>query len=260
MSGRNAGIATRWKCVVAYDGTEYSGWQSQPNGLAVQDFIERRLKQLFVVPVRICGAGRTDAGVHAEGQVFHFNAYWPHDPDKLLRALRCGYPDSIQVRSIEAVGDGFHAHQSATGKRYRYQLYEGYADPFRTRYVWSLGRRTLDVERMNAAAACLLGRHDFTAFAANRGDGRDPDSVKDLRVLHVERVGDLVVLVTEASGYMYKMVRSLCGCLVDVGIGKLPVEAVAQILQARTRTNLVQTAPASGLILEKVYYANTPVG
>lgn len=251
----------RWKAWVAYDGTEYHGWQSQPNGMGVQDFIERRLEQLFEQPVRLIGSGRTDAGVHAEAQVFHFDGDWDHGPEVLLKALRTGYPDSIQVWQIEPAEPGFHAHMSATGKHYRYQFYEGWANPFQTRYVWSLGNWRLDIEKMNRAARSLIGTHDFSAFGANRGDGKPPDCLKELRSLEVKRVeGPLIHLTTSGSGYMYKMVRSLAGCLRDVGIGKLPVDAVGEILESRTRTNVVKTAPAKGLVLERVEYGSIGEG
>ena len=131
----------RWKCTVAYDGTQFEGWQSQPGGNTVQDFIERRLSVLFKQRVVIHGSGRTDSGVHARGQVFHFDGDWPHGPEALLKALRVGYPDAIQVYRAEVVGADFHARFSATNKRYVYQFHEGYADPFHTRWYWSTGQR-----------------------------------------------------------------------------------------------------------------------
>ena len=244
----------RWKCTVAYDGTDFEGWQAQRSGHTIQQFLERRLSFLFERPARIHGAGRTDAGVHAVGQVFHVDGDWAHGPEILLKALRSGFPDSIQVMAAEVVADDFHARFSATGKRYVYRFFEGYAPPFETRYCLSLGQRRLDLERMNEAAARLLGRHDFSAFAANRRDDSEENPVKELRRLEVRRDGPRLTLVTEGSGYLYKMVRSLAGCLLDVGTGKLGPEAVAQILASRTRTAIVCTAPARGLTLERVDY------
>lgn len=244
----------RWKCEAAYDGTEYAGWQSQPSGHAVQDFIERRLAVIFGRPVRIHGAGRTDSGVHARGQVFHFDADWPHGAARLLVALRVGYPRSLQIVSVERVGDSFHARFSAVGKRYRYAYYAGHASPFEYRYCWSLGRRRPDVEAMNRGAAHLIGEHDFSAFGANPRDGRRESPVKTLHKLEVTKDGRRIFLETEGSGYLYRMVRSLAGCLLDVGIGKLRPEQVGEILASRQRTSLVATAPAEGLSLEKVFY------
>jgi tRNA pseudouridine38-40 synthase len=244
----------RWKCEAAYDGTEYAGWQSQPNGNAVQDFIERRLAVIFERPVRIHGAGRTDSGVHARGQVFHFDGDWPHGAARLLVALRVGFPRSLQIVSIERVDESFHARLSAVGKRYRYAFYTGHASPFEYRYYWSIGRRRPDIEAMNRGAAHLIGEHDFSAFGANPRDGRRESPVKTLSKLEVTQEGPRIFLETEGSGYLYRMVRSLAGCLLDVGIGKLRPEQVEEILTSRHRTSLVATAPADGLSLEKVFY------
>ncbi len=244
----------RWKCTVAYDGTDFAGWQSQACGNTVQDHIERRLAFLFKGPVRIHGAGRTDAGVHATGQVFHFDGGWRHGAEALAEALRVGFPKSIQVTSAAETTPDFHARFSATGKFYTYSFFEGFAPPMETRYRWSMGRRRLDVGAMNAAAARLVGRHDFSAFGANPRDNRTEDAVKDLRRLEVLRDGPRVELVTEGSGYLYRMVRSLAGCLVDVGTGKLTPDEVAEILAGRIRTNRVVTAPPEGLCLREVFY------
>ncbi len=244
----------RWKCTVAYDGTQFEGWQSQPSGNTIQDFIENRLRVLFNRRVPIHGSGRTDSGVHARGQVFHFDGDWAHGSEALLKALRTGYPDAIQVYRAEVVDDDFHARFSAVGKRYVYQFLEGHADPFLTRWHWSTGNRRLDVDRMNAGAAYLTGKYDFSAFTANPRDNREDDPVKDLRVLRVESEGPRVRLVAEADGFLFRMVRSLAGCLFDVGTGKLEPEAVAEIRDSRTRTNVVQTAPPEGLFLDEVWY------
>src|SRR5687768_16515915 len=121
---------TRWKCICAYDGSSFSGWQSQAGGRAIQDVIEARLEQIFKTPLRIHGSGRTDAGVHAHGQVFHFDATWRHEKEKLLAAFRVGLPASIQIKSMTAVASSFHARFDATGKRYDYHIHLGDADPF----------------------------------------------------------------------------------------------------------------------------------
>jgi tRNA pseudouridine38-40 synthase len=247
----------RWKCTVAYDGTAYEGWQAQPSGNTVQDNLERRLAELFERRVVIHGSGRTDSGVHARGQVFHFDGAWNHGEETLLKALRTGYPDSIQVISAEVVDDRFHARLSAKNKRYVYQFYEGYAPPFMTRWHWSLGHRRLDLARLNEAGSRLLGKNDFSAFTANPKDDREEDPVKELRVLEAERTGDQVILVAEADSFLFRMVRSLAGFLVDVGTGKLEVESATSILESRRRTNRVKTAPPEGLFLDRVDYADS---
>lgn len=248
----------RWRATVAYDGTSFQGWQSQVSGQAVQDFLEVRLAEIAGVPIRIHGAGRTDAGVHADAQVFHFDHEWEHGPEKLLRALRIGLPEGILVSSVGRASDDFHARHSAVGKRYVYRFYEGWAPPRELRFVHSLRHLRLDVDAMNAAAETLVGTHDFTAFGASRsGAGIDENPVKELRRLDVFRDGPHVTLTTEASGYLYKMVRSLAGCLQAVGTGRLPVDEVVAIRDSRVRTYRVPTAPARGLTLEAVFYPDS---
>lgn len=242
----------RWKCTCAYDGTTFAGWQSQAGGMAIQDVIEARLAQIFKAAVRIHGSGRTDAGVHAREQVFHFDAVWKHDPAKLLAALRSGLPPAIQVRTVRAVGRDFHARFSATGKRYEYHVHLGDADPFARPYCWPVFR-PLDLNAMQEAAAVLRGKHDFRAFTALNGPERE-DTVRDVWRLDVLRRGRRVRITAEANGFMYKMVRSLAGVLVAVGEGRLTVAHVRDLLRLGERTPLVHTAPPQGLFLVKVLY------
>jgi tRNA pseudouridine38-40 synthase len=242
----------RWKCVCAYDGTRFAGWQSQTGGKAIQDVIERRLGEILKAPTRIHGSGRTDAGVHATGQVFHFDATWRHGTDKLLAAFRVGLPGTIQIKSVRPVASTFHARFDATGKRYVYRIHLGDADPFTRPFCWTVFR-PLNVEAMKAAAERLLGRHDFRAFTALNGPERE-DTVRDLRRLDVVRRGRLIRVTAEADGFLYKMVRSLVGVLQTVGEGKLSVADVGPILKSRERTAAVHTAPAQGLFLTNVFY------
>jgi len=247
----SAGVR-RWKCVCAYDGTSFAGWQSQAGGRAIQDVIEARVAQIFKKRLRIHGSGRTDAGVHAHGQVFHFDAEWPHATEKLLAAFRVGLPSSIQIKSIVPVPPEFHARFDATGKRYDYHVHLGDADPFTRPYCWVVFK-PLDVAAMQAAAASLCGRHDFRAFTALNGPERE-DTVRDLRRLIVVRRGRRLRITAEADGFLYKMVRSLAGVLVAVGEGKLTPGDVRSLLHSRSRVPAVQTAPPQGLFLTKVFY------
>ena len=251
LASKPAGVR-RWKCICAYDGTTFAGWQSQAGGTAIQDVIEARLAQIFKAPLRIHGSGRTDSGVHARAQVFHFDATWPHATEKLLAAFRVGLPAAIQIKSIGAVAATFHARFDATGKRYDYFVHLGDADPFTRPYCWTFFR-PLDVSAMQAAAEILRGRHDFRAFTALNGPERE-DTVRELRRLDIVRRGRRVHITAEADGFLYKMVRSLAGVLVSVGEGKLTPADVRRILQSRERTAAVQTAPARGLFLTKVFY------
>ena len=236
----------------AYDGTEFAGWQSQAGGRGIQDVIEARLAEIFKAPLRIHGSGRTDAGVHAHGQVFHFDAEWRHERAKLLAAFRIGLPRSIQIKSVRAVAPEFHARFDATGKRYVYDLHLGDADPFARPYCWSVFK-PLDVGAMQAAAEVLRGKHDFRAFTALNGPEKE-DTVRELRRLDVVRRGRKIRITAEADGFLYKMVRSLVGLLVSVGEGKLPVAAVREILRSRECTAAVRTAPPQGLFLVQVFY------
>lgn len=253
MSSSQPSTPTRWKCVCAYDGGQFAGWQSQPSADSVQDVIEAQLRAIFGREIRIHGSGRTDAGVHALGQVFHFDAAWRHGPEKLLAALRTRLPPGIQIKSIRAAPADFHARFQASGKRYVYHLHLGDADPFTRPYCWPFFR-PLDVRAMQTAAAALQGRHDFRAFTALNGPAR-ADTRRHLRRLDVRRQGRWIRITAEADGFLYKMVRSLVGVLVSAGEGKLSTTQVREILHSRRRTAIVQTAPPQGLFLMKVFYA-----
>jgi tRNA pseudouridine38-40 synthase len=241
----------RWKCLCAYDGATFAGWQSQAGGTAIQDVIEARLRAIFGGPVRIHGSGRTDAGVHARAQVFHFDAAWRHGPAKLVAALRGGLPASIQITSIRAVAADFHARFSATGKTYTYDLVLGDADPFTRPYCWMVFR-PLQLTAMVTAARALRGRHDFQAFAAENGS--TGDTVRHLRRLDIKQRGRRVRITAEADGFLYKMVRSLVGALVAVGEGKLTPGQLRALLEGRRRTAVILTAPPQGLFLRRVQY------
>jgi tRNA pseudouridine38-40 synthase len=244
--------SARWKCICAYDGGPFAGWQSQAGGDSVQDRIEVRLAEIFRKQVRIHGSGRTDAGVHAIGQVFHFDAEWKHGADKLLAALRSGLPASIQVKSLRVARENFHARFQATRKRYEYRVHMGDADPFVRPYCWPV-YRSLNVEAMRATAAILRGQHDFRPFTVLNGPVRE-DTVRTLSRLDIVQKGKLVRIIAEADGFLYKMVRSLVGVLVAVGENRLTVDRVREILLGGTRSAEVQTAPPQGLFLMKVFY------
>ena len=244
----------RWRCTCAYDGSGYAGWQSQTSRDTVQDVIEARLREICQRPIRIHGSGRTDAGVHANGQVFHFDAAWRHTAQKFQTALRAGLPPTIQIKSIATIKADFHARYSARGKRYSYRIYEGAADPFQQAFVLSRERlRRLDRDRMRAAAKILVGRHDFRPFAADNGAELE-DPVRDLNRLEIAGSGRSLKLIFEANGFLYKMVRSITGALLAVGEGRLEVEAIRSLLASGLRTEAVETAPPQGLFLERVFY------
>jgi len=246
---------TRLKCICAYDGGEFSGWQSQPGGAAVQDVLEARLAAVLGVHARIHGSGRTDGGAHASGQVFHFDAAWPHGAEKLAAALRHRLHRAIQIVSIRAAAPGFHARFSARGKVYSYHVHLGDADPFTRPFCWAI-LKPLDLAAVRASAAILEGRHDFKAFSALNGSepGDNADTVRSLRRLEVHVRGRSVRVVAEADGFLYKMVRRLAGALVASGEGKLNPGYIRNFLSSGVRTARIETAPAQGLFLRRVLY------
>jgi tRNA pseudouridine38-40 synthase len=248
------GPVQRWRCICAYDGTEYAGWQKQPTKDSVQDAIEEALAAIFQAPVRTIGAGRTDAGVHAKGQVFHFDWNWKHGECKLLQALRSKLPNDISPRSIKPVLSSFHVLRSAWGKCYRYRAIEGWAMPEDERFCISLKNQSIDVNAMRSAAKCFVGKHDFSAFAASRGKGEQENPVKEIWKFDIQKKRKELQFVVEGSGFLYKMVRSMVGGLFEVGRGKIEVKLIKELLKSRKRTEVVVSAPAKGLCLEKVYY------
>jgi tRNA pseudouridine38-40 synthase len=245
----------RWRCVCAYDGGGFAGWQSQPAGDSVQDAVEARLADVLGAPTRTHASGRTDAGVHAHAQVFHFDAEWRHGAQKLAAALRHRLPAAIQIVSVREAPANFHARFSAKGKVYEYRIQLGDADPFTRPYSWTV-RKPLDLAAMRRSASVLRGRHDFGAFSAVNGaePGDKAGTVRDLRRLEVRARGRSVRIVAEADGFLYKMVRGLVGALVASGEGKLDPKEIKALLASGVRTARVQTAPPQGLFLRRVLY------
>ncbi len=244
----------RWKCICAYDGTDFEGWQRQPHGNTVQNCLEKALSEIFSNPILTHGSGRTDAGVHAKGQCFHFDADWPHGSKKLIHALHARLPGSIQIQSVRTTGSHFHARFSVKRKRYRYRFLMGRAAPEDDRYVWARPDIPLDLELMTQAANYLIGTHDFTAYSARPSKDDDPNPVKTLYKLYLQQRGKQLTLVVEGSGFLYKMVRSIAGALYAVGRNRLTPEDMEEMLRSGQRTHRITTAPARGLWLDRVFY------
>ncbi len=247
-------MPTRYKIKIAYDGTNYSGWQVQPKHRSVQGEIERLVAEMANEKhVRVESSGRTDAGVHAREQVAHFDLQNPAEPRYFLRGLNAQLDRDIRILAMERVPEEFHARFSAVGKEYRYFIYNGRIVPPTKRLYCLQEGRPLDVERMRRAAALLVGEHDFAPFSAN--PNREIDgTVRTVNSLHVRKHGANLTLEVQGNGFLYKMVRSLAGFLVRVGMGTLEPEAVHEILAHGKRTALVPTAQAQGLFLWKVFY------
>lgn len=243
------------KLVVQYDGTAYAGFQRQQNRPTVQAELERALTICCQEPVRVTGAGRTDAGAHARGQVVNFFTRARIPTDRFPWALAALLPPDIVAVAAEEVDPSFHARYAARGKVYSYSFWiSPFPSPFWRRYALHL-RDPLDREAMERAAAYLVGRHDFRAF---RGTGASTRStVRTLRRLAVEpgrEAPALLRLVAEADGFLYRMVRTLAGTLVEVGRGRFPPEQVVTALETGDRALAGPTLPSHGLCLEQVLY------
>lgn len=242
----------RWKCSCSYDGTDFTGWQTQSGGGSVQNAICEALAEIFKTEVGIYGSGRTDAGVHAMEQVFHFDFDWPHGPVAMLRAMRSRFPEQISPLYVELVEDDFHARFSARSKLYQYRLYQGNPSPIDYRYCWPL-RESLDLQAIASAIPLFEGKLDFAAFAANRGIEYE-STTRHLTRAEMTMDDCLILFRFEADGFMYKMVRSLVGTLINIGLGRLSEADLAELLDSGKRSPFVYAAPAKGLFLEKVYY------
>jgi tRNA pseudouridine38-40 synthase len=237
---------------LAYDGTDFAGWQVQPGARTVQGMIEEAFARITGGAHRIHGASRTDAGVHAELQVASVPTLHPIDLDRLHRGLEALTPPDLAVLSVREVPASFHARHSARGKTYRYLLWNApLPSPFERRWAWHI-RHALDVAAMRQAATHLLGIHDFSSFRAAGCASRSP--VRELRRIDVSAEGPAVSVEVEGSSFLRGMVRNLVGTLVEVGRGKRPASATASILEARTRSAAGETAPARGLRLAEIRY------
>jgi tRNA pseudouridine38-40 synthase len=244
----------RYKLTIAYDGTDYAGWQIQPGEKAIQEEIERAVRTLTGEEIRIHHSGRTDAGVHARGQVAHADL----EQTVVLRRFQTGLnallPPDVRVMRIEKAAADFHARFSAIGKEYRYFIWNGPAVPPELRLYRLHERRPLDIKAMKNAAAMLTGTHDFAAFTANpkRETGGTVKTVSRISVTR-SREGDVCIRV-EGKGFLYKMVRSIAGLLLRIGTGELKPADAARLLTAKQRTHEVPTAKALGLFLWRVDY------
>lgn len=245
-------MMTTFKLVLEYDGTRYSGWQRQLNASTVQAAVEAALAAISQTRLTVVGAGRTDAGVHALGQVASFKTDRGLSPREWLRALNAHLPSDISALSVDAVPEHFHARYSATGKLYEYHILNRSerAALLRER-AWSV-YQPLNVAAMADAAAVLLGSHDFSSFETAPTDNDNPHCRMQQSALR--RQGDLIVCSFYADRFLKQMVRSLVGTLVDVGRGKRSASDMDTILKARSRPAAGRTAPPHGLYLVRVDY------
>lgn len=246
------------RLVIAYDGTDFHGWQRQPKLPTVQGLLEKKIRETIGQRVALHGSGRTDAGVHASGQVANFETECRVPCSNLRNALNHALPPGVRVRRVDEAPQDFHARYSARAKTYRYRIYQGkVCPPFLWRFAYQVAA-PLKVASMSRAAAAIIGKHDFTSFAASGGvdDAADRSKVREIFSSSIFWKPRLRLLTFEVrgSGFLHHMVRNLAGTLIEIGSGKRAVEDMGRILEARDRRMAGPTAPANGLCLVRVEY------
>ena len=242
----------RWALGVEYDGSRYHGWQAQQGVATVQETLERALSKVADHPLRVVCAGRTDTGVHATGQVVHFDSDAPRTARSWVLGTNVNLPPDVNVNWAQPVPDTFHARFSAISRSYRYLILDRFARSaiWRDRAVWT--HRPLDAGRMQAAARPLLGSHDFSSFRALGCQAKSP--VRTITRLQVSREAEFVTIEVDADAFLQHMVRNLAGVLMAIGRGDRPVAWAAEVLAFRDRTLGGVTAPPQGLYLVRVGY------
>ncbi|CAA7017118.1 unnamed protein product [Microthlaspi erraticum] len=251
----------KWRLVIAYDGTKFAGWQYQESPPTIQSLLEKALTQITKIrrkELLLVGAGRTDAGVHAWGQVAHFVTPFNYTSlDSIHAALNGLLPEDIRVREVSAAVPEFHARFSCRSKVYRYQIYsDTFMDPFQRHWAYHCAYK-LNADKMREAAQRFVGKHDFSAFAnATREDGA-PDPLKTISRFDVTQMGSLLQLEVEGSGFMYRQVRNMVALLIQVGKEALDSDIVPMILETKDRRELAKyalPAPPHGLCLVSIKY------
>jgi tRNA pseudouridine38-40 synthase len=246
-------MARRLKLIVAYDGAPFAGWQSQSHRNTVQDHLERAFERIAGTSVRVHGAGRTDAGVHALAQCAHADVTKILPPTRWTEALNALLPPAIRVVRCQYVSKNFHARLSAKGKIYRYRIWcAPILPPFEYRRAWHIPR-PLDLKILQKAAKHFLGTHDFAAFAANRGKPEE-STIRTINSVRVWQKGPCVTIEFDGDGFLYKMVRLIVGSLVKCALGKMYVEDLVVWLDSGRATSPRLGAPAEGLFLVRVRY------
>lgn len=244
------------KLQIAYDGTEYLGWQKTKMGPSIEAALEEALQKILRHEVTLQAASRTDAGVHAAGQIVNFFTQKNLPLEKLKHSLNCVLPRDIAVDMIEQARDTFHPTLDCIGKEYHYQLCYGQVQhPFQRFYSWHYPY-PLDLQKIRETIPLLLGKHDFSAFCNAKKNSTYDHHIRDLEtILLVEEPQDCLRFIIRGNNFLYKMVRNLIGTLVYAGCGKIEVKEVAKILSRKDRTQAGMTAPAHGLCLHRVLYS-----
>ncbi len=239
------------RLILEYDGTDYHGFQRQPNGLTVQEALENAVSRITGSSVIIAAAGRTDSGVHATGQVCSFHTDTNISAEGLINGINSLLPADISVRSLDFADSDFHARFSAKSRHYSYRILNRKApSALLSRYTWHV-KKHLDLDAMRKAAEFLLGTHDFASFA---NTPCVPDTVRDVKALSIHRAGDIVYIDIKANGFLRSMVRNITGHLAEIGLGKGDPEDTVRLLQAADRCAAGRCAPAQGLFFTHVDY------
>jgi tRNA pseudouridine38-40 synthase len=246
----------KFKLTIAYDGTSYQGWQTQKIGIGVQQKIEEALAKLFRSKPLLHSSSRTDTGVHAIGMIAHFEVpanECKMSPRKLSLALNAWLPEDIRIMTANLARKNFHARFDATGKQYRYFVWNHTSmNPLLRTTAWHVSR-PLDLTTMHSAARLFKGKRDYQSFAANPGYTKE-STVRTLTRCDIKRSGSLLTIIIEGDGFLYKMCRGIVGTLIQVGLGKFRAHEVEQMLSKKDRRVAGMTAPAHGLVLWNVFY------
>lgn len=242
------------KLLIEYDGTNYSGWQAQENGPSIQVEIEKALAELAGERIRIHGSGRTDAGAHARGQVASFRTSSTIPPEKFVYALNGLLPRDIVIKESSEAAPDFHARYSAVGKMYSYLVFNSkFPSALYRNYAYHITNcERLDIDRIKKAAEAFTGTHDFSGFMAT--GSVVTDTIRTIHELSIEKENDMIHFKYKGNGFLYNMVRIITGTILYVGIGKIELEDINEIILSKDRSRAGITAPACGLYLEKVYY------
>lgn len=245
----------KYKLIVSYDGTAYGGWQSQHNSISIQSVIEETLSMILRFSCKITGSGRTDAGVHALGQVAHFLSPNTIDEKKVLHSLNALLPKDIRALSLCLVEDSFHARYSAVGKIYQYFIHlSDVEDPFLRRYALHI-KHKINLEELSIATRYLIGTHDFSSFANEQQKGSaGKNAVRTLQRIDIIPTAYGICLEFEGTGFLYKMVRNITGTLLEIASGKRKKETLPKILEAKDRRLAGKAADPHALFLTKVLY------
>ncbi|MGI6713985.1 MAG: tRNA pseudouridine(38-40) synthase TruA [Bacilli bacterium] len=242
----------KYLVTVAYDGTSYCGWQSQKHEEAIQDIITAKLRQIFNQPeLKIFGSGRTDAGVHARGQTFHFVTKKEFDLNRLIYSLNVMLPEDIQILKIKTVDQKFHARLSAKSKHYRYIISTGPGEPFKYRHRYEI-KRPLDVKKMKVAITALVGEHNFLSFTNKQTDFQK--YVRTIFKADITENNEEIIIDFIGNGFMRSQVRLMVGTLIEIGLLNFPEDTIKKLLQKPSFPPRVPKAPAQGLYLMEVFY------